>query len=107
MTAGWPRTLWVAISIWSDGNIGVSVCQRVCQIVPAPRGERVKAPGEQTDSAHTRPLQLSGTKKGCDQGACTVLVDGHRINSLTRKIYDDLLLGISKAEDRQGVVAEQ
>ncbi len=52
-------------------------------------------------------LQLSGTKKGCDQGACTVLVDGHRINSLTRKIYDDLLLGISKAEDRQGVVAEQ
>jgi MarR family transcriptional regulator, transcriptional regulator for hemolysin len=26
---------------------------------------------------------------------------------LTRKIYDDLLLGISKAEDRQGVVAEQ
>ena len=26
---------------------------------------------------------------------------------LTRKIYDDLLLGISKAEDRQGVVAER
>jgi hypothetical protein len=52
-------------------------------------------------------LQLTGTKKGCDQGACTVLVDGHRINSLTRKIYDDLLLGISKAEDRRAVVAEQ
>jgi DNA-binding MarR family transcriptional regulator len=29
------------------------------------------------------------------------------IYGLTRKIYDDLLLGISKAEDRQGVVAEQ
>jgi MarR family transcriptional regulator, transcriptional regulator for hemolysin len=26
---------------------------------------------------------------------------------LTRKIYDDLLLGISKAEDRRGVVAER
>jgi xanthine dehydrogenase YagT iron-sulfur-binding subunit len=26
-------------------------------------------------------LGLTGTKKGCDQGACTVLVDGERINS--------------------------
>jgi len=30
-----------------------------------------------------------------------------RIYELSRKIYDELLLGISKAEDRQGVVAER
>jgi hypothetical protein len=29
------------------------------------------------------------------------------LHPCARKIYDDLLLGISKAEDRQGVVAEQ
>lgn len=26
-------------------------------------------------------LDLTGTKKGCDRGTCTVLVDGRRINS--------------------------
>ena len=50
-------------------------------------------PGRRCSTCSASELDLTGTKKGCDHGqcgACTVLVDGRRINScLTLAVMKD------------------
>ncbi|HEY7061922.1 MAG TPA: 2Fe-2S iron-sulfur cluster-binding protein [Chloroflexota bacterium] len=56
-------------------------------------------------------LALTGTKKGCDRGACTVLVDGQRINScLTLAIMHEgqaitTIEGLAQGDDLHPVQA--